>query len=62
MMVEYKAMRISASAVLLLTLMAATGANAQPNMGDQKAEANLPFTLTKVATFETQIWRMAFPR
>ena len=53
-------MRISASAVLLLTLMAATGASAQLNMGDQKAEASLPFTITKVASFDTQIWRIAF--
>ena len=50
----------SASAVLLLTLMAATGASAQVNMGDQKAEASLPFTMTKVASFDTQIWRIAF--
>ena len=53
-------MRVSASAVLLLTLMAATGASAQVNMGDQKAEATLPFTITKVASFDTQVWRMAF--
>jgi glucose/arabinose dehydrogenase len=53
-------MRICASAVLILTLMAATGASAQVNMGDQKAEASLPFTMTKVASFDTQVWRMAF--
>src|SRR5688500_3209432 len=60
MTVECKAMRISASAVLLLTTMAATGASAQVNMGDQKPEPSLPFTITKVASFDTQIWRMAF--
>ena len=53
-------MRVSASAVLLLTLMAATVSSAQVNMGDQKAEASVPFTMTKVASFETQIWRIAF--
>ena len=53
-------MRISASAVLLLTLMAAPGASAQVNMGDQKPEPSLPLTITKIASFETQVWRMAF--
>src|SRR5437868_6584181 len=53
-------MRTSASAALLLTLMVATGARAQVNMGAQKAEASLPFNMTKVASFDTQIWRMAF--
>jgi glucose/arabinose dehydrogenase len=53
-------MRTTASAVLLLTLTAATGASAQVNMGDQKAEASLPFNMTKVASFDTQIWRIAF--
>jgi len=47
-------------AVLVLTLMAASGASAQVNMGAQKAEASLPFTMTKVASFDTQIWRIAF--
>ena len=50
----------SVSAVVLLTLMAASGASAQVNMGGQKAEASLPFNMTKVASFDTQIWRMAF--
>jgi aldose sugar dehydrogenase len=53
-------MRTSASAVLLLTLMAASGASAQVNMGGQKAEASLPFNMTKVASFDTQVWRIAF--
>ena len=53
-------MRTSASAVLLLTMMAASVASAQPNMGAQKAEASLPFNMTKVASFDTQIWRIAF--
>ena len=47
-------------AVLVLTLMVASGASAQVNMGAQKAEASLPFTMTKVASFDTQVWRIAF--
>ena len=53
-------MRTSASAALLLTLMASSGVSAQVNMGAQKAEASLPFNMTKVASFDTQIWRIAF--
>ena len=52
-------MKKSASAVLVLALMAGA-AGAQVNLGDQKPEVSLPFTMTKVASFETQIWRMAF--
>ena len=40
--------------------MAASAASAQVNMGGQKADASLPFNMTKVASFDTQIWRMAF--
>ncbi len=43
---------------LLLTLMSA-GAWAQVNVGEQKPEANLPFTMTTVATFKLP-WRLAF--
>ena len=35
------------------------GANAQTNAGEQKAESNLPFTMTQVATFDLP-WRIAF--
>src|SRR5258706_16216699 len=47
-----------AKAVLLLTLasMAAWG---QVNVGEQKPEASLPFTMTTVATFGLP-WRLAF--
>ena len=47
-----------AKAVLLLTL-ASAAAWAQVNAGEQKPEANLPFTMTTVTTF-TLPWRLAF--
>lgn len=43
---------------VLLTLVSAT-ARAQINAGEQKPEADLPFTMTKVAEFQLG-WRMAF--
>jgi len=43
---------------LLITLASATGL-AQVNVGTQKPEASLPFTMTTVSTFELP-WRMAF--
>jgi glucose/arabinose dehydrogenase len=45
-------------AALLLTL-ATVSAWAQVNVGEQKPEASLPFTMTTVATFELP-WRIAF--
>jgi aldose sugar dehydrogenase len=47
-----------AKAALLFTL-ASTAAWAQVNVGEQKPEASLPFTMTTVATFELP-WRIAF--
>ncbi len=47
-----------AKAQLLLTLMP-VAAWAQVNMGEQKPEASLPFTMTNVATFKLP-WRLAF--
>ena len=47
-----------AKAALLLTLASAT-LWAQVNMGEQKSEASLPFTMTTVATFKLP-WRLAF--
>ena len=47
-----------AKAALLFTL-ASVAAWAQVNMGEQKPEASLPFTMTTVATFELP-WRIAF--
>jgi len=48
------------AASMLLTALLGTTAMAQPNMGDQKPADSLPFNMAKVATFDTQIWRMAF--
>src|SRR5437764_12184178 len=47
----------SARAALLLTLAAT--AWAQVNVGEQKPEATLPFSMTTTATFELP-WRIAF--
>src|SRR5258706_9465938 len=47
-----------AKAALLFTL-ASVAAWAQVNVGEQKPEATLPFTMTTVATFELP-WRLAF--
>ena len=44
---------------LLALAFAATAAQAQINAGDQKPEATLPFTVTKVATMNLP-WRIAF--
>src|ERR1700751_4858914 len=43
----------------LLFTVAAGAAWAQVNVGEQKPEAGLPFTMTTVATFELP-WRLAF--
>jgi len=51
-------MRTLASTALL-ALLAWTSAHAQINAGEQKADANLPFTMTQVATFNLP-WRIAF--
>jgi glucose/arabinose dehydrogenase len=51
-------MKVLTSAALLLTLTAST-AYAQVNVGEKKAEASLPFTLTQVASFSLP-WRIAF--
>ena len=47
-----------ATAALLMALLTGT-AHAQTNAGEQKADPDLPFTITKVATFELP-WRIAF--
>ncbi len=56
-------MKTLAKTALLLTVCATAaltaGALAQPNMGDQRAEASLPFNVAKVATFNLP-WRIAF--
>ena len=50
-------MRLAKTA-LLFTLLSST-AWAQVNVGEQKPEATLPFTMTTVTTFELP-WRLAF--
>ncbi len=52
-------MKKFATSVLLAGLMA-SAAYAQVNMGKQAPEASLPFNIAKVATFDDQVWRMAF--
>ncbi|HYA16988.1 MAG TPA: PQQ-dependent sugar dehydrogenase, partial [Bryobacteraceae bacterium] len=47
-----------AKAALLFTLVSAA-ASAQVNIGEQKPEASLPFTMTTVTTFKLP-WRIAF--
>src|SRR3954462_7123426 len=47
-----------AKAPLLFTLVSVS-ALAQVNVGEQKPEANLPFTMTTVTTFKLP-WRLAF--
>ncbi len=51
-------MKKLANGVLLLTLLT-SAVYAQTNAGDQKADANLPFTVTKVASLDLP-WRIAF--
>jgi glucose/arabinose dehydrogenase len=54
-------MKTAPTALLLATLMATTAmAQTPPNQGEQKPEASLPFTVTKVASFDNQPWRIAF--
>src|SRR5215217_1647285 len=50
-------MRLAEVAVFLSLAVATT--MAQINVGEQKAEASLPFTMTTVSTFELP-WRIAF--
>jgi len=51
-------MKVLVSVIVFLALVAAT-AEAQVNAGEQKPEADLPFTMTQVATFNLP-WRIAF--
>src|SRR6202521_119380 len=43
----------------LLLMLVSVAVWAQVNVGEQKPEASLPFTMTTVATFELP-WRLAF--
>src|SRR5262245_35118496 len=51
-------MKTLVTAALVVVLVSAT-ARAQVNAGEQKPEADLPFTLTKVAELKLP-WRLAF--
>jgi glucose/arabinose dehydrogenase len=52
-------MRLAKAALALSLTLASAPAWAQVNVGEQKPEASLPFTMTTVATFELP-WRLAF--
>jgi aldose sugar dehydrogenase len=52
-------MKLAIAAFALPLALASTAAWAQVNVGEQKPEASLPFTMTTVATFELP-WRLAF--
>ena len=52
-------MTFARAGALLTIALAASGAHAQTNLGAQPSETNLPFEMTKVATF-AQPWRIAF--
>jgi aldose sugar dehydrogenase len=52
-------MTMHVAKILLLASLASAAAGAQINMGQQKPEATLPFTMTPVSTFELP-WRLAF--
>ena len=52
-----KLVKMALAAALMAT--AASAALAQVNLGDQKPEAGLPFTMTQVASFNLP-WRLAF--
>ena len=54
-----KRANIAALAALAATSAAAQGAYGQTNLGAQASDPNLPFTVTKVATFNLP-WRLAF--
>src|SRR6202167_590773 len=56
-------MKKLASAVFFLTVLSSSllsgAAHAQTNAGEQKPDADLPFTITQVTTFDLP-WRIAF--
>src|SRR6202163_3788345 len=52
-------MRMKLAKAVLLFTGASVAARAQVNVGEQKPEASLPFTMTTVATFKLP-WRLAF--
>ena len=54
---KFAPMMLASTAVL--AVLTATAASAQTNLGTQPSDPNLPFTVTKVATFNLP-WRIAF--
>jgi glucose/arabinose dehydrogenase len=52
-------MTVKLTKVALLFVLASSAALAQVNVGEQKPESSLPFTMTTVTTFELP-WRLAF--
>src|SRR5882757_2564864 len=52
-------MTVKSANVALFCILASAAALAQVNVGQQKPEAGLPFTMTTAATFELP-WRLAF--
>ncbi|MEP7184356.1 MAG: PQQ-dependent sugar dehydrogenase, partial [Rhodanobacter sp.] len=44
---------------IILAILLTSAAHAQTNAGEQKADPDLPFTITKVASFDLP-WRIAF--
>src|SRR3954469_9175942 len=52
-------MTVKLAKVALLLILATSAALAQVNVGEQKDESRLPFTMTTVSTFELP-WRLAF--
>ena len=51
--------KLTITALLLATAAVGVPASAQVNAGDQKPEANVPFNMTSVATFNLP-WKIAF--
>src|SRR6202790_5413312 len=52
-------MKLAIAALALHLTLASVAAWAQVNIGEQKPEATLPFTMSTVSTFELP-WRLAF--
>ncbi|HTC64176.1 MAG TPA: PQQ-dependent sugar dehydrogenase, partial [Candidatus Saccharimonadales bacterium] len=54
-------MKLAKAALLIIlsSALASTAARAQVNVGEQKPDANVPFNMTTVSTFELP-WRIAF--
>src|SRR5882672_12854250 len=58
-MIKQREMKMKLTKAALLFTLVSAAAWAQVNVGEQKPEASLPFTMTTVATFKLP-WRLAF--